>query len=116
MKRSITILCLAAIPAAIGCLNSLRADDKEEQVLPGRHLSESQVAGIALKNLPSIAQFRCEFADGTWTVLAVQKNVWGVSSVTTNSDGKIAITSTNATVVVLKVRDADGKVEPVKTP
>jgi hypothetical protein len=51
-----------------------------------------------------------------WEILEVQKGVWGVSSVTTNADGKVFVSSTNATRVVLRVLDADGKVEQVKTP
>jgi hypothetical protein len=83
---------------------------------PGRHLSERQVADIAFKALPQSSGYRFEFKDGVWDVLEVQKNVWGASSRTTNADGKITIESTNATRLVLRVRDADGKVEPIKTP
>jgi hypothetical protein len=91
------------------------ADDKEP-ILPGRHLSESQVADIAFKELPPGSSVKCEFKAGVWEILAPQRGVWGVSSRTTNTDGKITIESTNATRVVLRVRDSDGKVEPVKTP
>ena len=79
-------------------------------------MSESQVADIASSQLPQGSAYRCEFKDGVWEVLEVQKNVWGVSSRTTNAEGKITIQSTNATRVVLRVRDADGMVEPIKTP
>jgi hypothetical protein len=45
------------------------------------------------------------------------KKVFGeLRLVITNADGKVFITSTNATRVVLRVRDVDGKVEQVKTP
>ena len=87
-----------------------------DTILPGRHLSESQVADIAFSQLPQGSAYRCEFKDGVWEVLEVQKNVWGVSSRTTNVEGKVVVASTNATRVVLRVRDADGKVEPVKMP
>jgi hypothetical protein len=88
----------------------------KDAVLPGRHMSENQVAEIVFRELPKSSEFRCEFKDGKWEILEVQKGVWGVSSVTTNADGKVFVTSTNATRVVLRVRDADGKVEQVKTP
>jgi hypothetical protein len=91
------------------------ADDKDT-VLPGRHMSEHQVVEIASKELPQNSALKCEFRDGVWEILEVQKGVWGVSSVITNADGKVFITSTNATRVVLRVRDVDGKVEQVKTP
>jgi hypothetical protein len=85
-------------------------------VLPGRHMSEHQVAELVSSQLPRSSGFdyRCEFKDGTWDILEVQPKVWGVASQTTNADGKIMIHSTNATRVVLRVRDADGKVEPIK--
>ena len=79
-------------------------------------MSESQVADIAFRELPRGLSLRCEFKDGVWEILEVQPGVWGVSSRTTNTDGKITIESTNATRVVLRVKDADGKVEQVKTP
>jgi hypothetical protein len=91
------------------------ADDKDI-VLPGRHLSESQVADIAFRELPRRLHLQCEFRDGVWEVSEVKPGVWGVSSVTTNAEGRVLITSTNATRLVLKVRDADGKVEQIKTP
>jgi hypothetical protein len=91
------------------------ADDKDT-VLPGRHMSEKQVADIVFRELPSSSGFRCEFKDGVWEILEVQKDVWGVASVTTNTDGKISVRSTNATRLVLRVRDGDGKVEQVETP
>ena len=79
-------------------------------------MSERQVADIAFRELPRSSNFSFQFKDGLWEILEPQKGVWGVSSAITNSDGKIVITSTNATRVVLRVQDADGKVEPVKTP
>ena len=79
-------------------------------------MSEHQVVEIASKELPQNSALKCEFRDGVWDILEVQKGVWGVSSVITNADGKVFITSTNATRVVLRVRDVDGKVEQVKTP
>jgi len=96
-------------------LKQQSADDKDT-VLPGRHMSESQVADIAFRELPQGSHLQCEFKDGVWEILEVQPSVWGVSSVTTNADGKVFVSSTNATRVVLRVRDADGKVEQVKTP
>jgi len=114
MKRFTWILCLAAV-TAIGCKKQQSADDKDA-VLPGRHMSESQVADIAFRELPQGSHLRCEFKDGVWEISEVQPGVWGVSSVTTNADGKVFVSSTNATLVVLRVRDADGKVEQVKTP
>src|SRR5579859_4592855 len=118
MKPLTLILCLVA-SAALGCkaqpANNKAVDDKDT-VLPGRHFSEHQVADIADRELPQNQSFQCEFKDGVWEIREGQKGVWGVSSSTTNADGKITITSTNATLVVLRVNDADGTVEHVKTP
>lgn len=118
MKKSTPLIAftfLAFALAVIGCKKQQRADEKDIALF-GRHMSESQVADIAFSQLPPGSGYRCEFKDGVWEVLEVQKNVWGVSSRTTNAEGKVVIASTNATRVVLRVRDADGKVEPVNTP
>ena len=130
MKRLTWILGLAAI-IAIGCKRQQavneqgtvpgrplteqeqQAVNEKDTVLAGRHMSERQVMDIAFKELPQSSALRCEFKDGVWEILEVQKDVWGVSTVTTNADGKVFVTSTNATRVVLRVRDADGKVEQV---
>jgi len=114
MKQFTLILCLAAI-VAIGCKKQPAANDKDT-VLPGRHLSEHQVVEMAFSQLPQSSGFRCEFKDGVWEILEVQPGVFGVSSRTTNADGKITIESTNAARVALRVLDADGKIEQVKTP
>ena len=114
MKRFTCMLCLVAA-IGIGSRMPLSADDKTT-VLPGRHMSESQVADIAFRELPQSSAFQCEFNAGVWDILEIQKGVWGVSSAITNSDGKVVITSTNAARLVLRVRDADGKVELVKSP
>ena len=135
MKLFTLILCLAA-GVAVGCKKqpsaqgkdgampgqpapaavvAVSADDKNV-VLPGRHMSESQVMDIAFKELPQGSRLQCEFKEGVWDVLEVQAAVWGVASVVTNADGKVLVTSTNATRLVLRVRDADGKAEQVKTP
>ena len=87
-----------------------------DTILPGRHMSEHQVIEVAMSQLPQSSGYRCNYKDGEWEILEVQQGVWGVSSRTTNADGKITVESTNATRVVLRVQDADGKVEPVKTP
>jgi len=82
-------------------------------------MSEHQVIETAFSQFPPSSAshgFRCDFKDGVWEILEVQPDVWGVSSRTTNADGKILIESTNATRVVLRVRDTDGKIEQVKTP
>jgi len=109
MKTFISILCFAAFA-------SISAADDQDTVLPGRKMSEHQVVDLACRQLPQVSEMRCEFKDGVWNVLEVQKGVWGVSSLTTNSDGKVFIPSTNATRLVLRVSDADGKVEPVNPP
>jgi len=114
MKLFALIICLATV-AAIGCKKQVAVDDKDT-VLPGRHMSEHQVVERALSQLPQSSGYRCEFKDGVWDILEVQTGVFGVSSRTTNADGKITVESTNATRVVLRVSDADGKVEQVKTP
>jgi hypothetical protein len=92
-----------------------QAQDRDT-ILPGRHMSEQQVVDIASRELPQGIPLRCEFRDGVWHILEVQKNVWGISSATTNADGKVFITSTNPTRIVLKVHDTDGQVEQVKKP
>ncbi len=114
IKLFTLILCFAA-GAATGCKKQQSVGDKDV-VMPGRHMSEHQVADIAFRALPQSSGYRCEFKNGVWEILEVQQGIWGVSSRTTNADGKIFVTSTNATRVVLRVRDADGKVEQVKTP
>ena len=90
--------------------------DDKDTVFPGRHMSEHQVADLALSQLPKSLDFRCVFSDGVWEIQEVKQGVWGESSRTTNADGKITVESTNATRVVLRVSDADGRVESVKTP
>ena len=87
-----------------------------QTVLPGRHLSESQVAGLVFKASPQTTNFTCAFKDGVWEILEPQKGVWGIASRTTNAEGKILVRSTNATRVILRVYDADGTVEPVTPP
>jgi hypothetical protein len=115
LKSFTLILCLAAL-AGGGCKKQPQASDKET-ALPGRHMSEHQVVDIAMRELPKGWQgLGCEFKDGVWEISEIQKDVWGVSSAITNADGKVVISSTNATRVVLRIRDADGKVERVKTP
>jgi hypothetical protein len=91
-------------------------EGEQDAVLPGRHMSEHQVAILASKALPTNSKFSCEFKDGVWVVSEPQKGVWGVTSATTNADGHVFISSTNALRVVLKVRDADGAVESVNAP
>jgi len=117
MNPRIPLLITIGLVASLvfACKKHQSADDRDT-VLPGRHLSEHQVAEIASKALPQNSAIRCEFKDGVWDILEVQKDVWGISSVVTNADGKVFVTSTNATRLVLRVRDADGKVEQVKTP
>ena len=107
----IALTSLALALAVIGC-----EKQQKEITFPGRNMSESQVANIALSQLPKGSGYRFEFKDGVWEVLEVQKSIWGESSRTTNAEGKVVVASTNATRVVLRVRDADGKVEPVRTP
>jgi hypothetical protein len=114
MKKLIALLVVGLCTfVVVGCKQQPPADE-QDTVLPGRHLSEHQVADIASKALPQDAAFSCQFKDGTWEILEPQKGVWGVSSVRTNADGHVFVTSTNATRLVLRVRDADGKVEQVK--
>ena len=107
-------LTLAAC-AAVGCKKRPPAAE-QDTVLSGRHLSEHQVADIAFQALSNNAPFECRFKDGVWEIAEVQKDVSGISSIVTNADGRIFVTMTNASRVVLRVRDADGKVEPVKIP
>jgi hypothetical protein len=94
----------------------VKGDDEQGAALPGRRMSESLVADIALAELPRGSRLRCEFKAGVWEVLEVQPGVWGESSVITNAAGKVLISSTNATRVALRVRDADGMVERVPPP
>ena len=120
MKRSTWTLGLflaAVIITAIDCpgQQTQSADDKNV-VLPWRHLSESQVVDIAFRAFPQSSALQCQFKDGVWNIFDVKKDQWGVASTTTNADGHITVTSTNVMQLVLKVNDADGKAEPVKTP
>ena len=89
--------------------------DEKETVLPGRHMSESQIAEIAGRELPGIQNFSCQFTNGVWEIMDVQTGTW-VSSTTTNADGHIFVRSTHPMQLVLRVSDADGKIEQVKTP
>ncbi len=115
MKKHIALLAIGLCTfVTIGCKKQQPASP-QDTVLPGRHMSEHQVADIASKELPQTA-FSCQFKDGVWEILEPQKGVWGVDSITTNADGHVFIHSTNAMRLVLRVRDADGKVEQVKTP
>jgi hypothetical protein len=117
MKRHIALLvvglCLVA-GADFGCKKQ-QPSGEQDTVLPGRHMSEHQVADIASRELPQMA-FSCEFKDGVWEILEPQKGVWGVASATTNADGHVFIHSTNAMRLLLRVQDVDGKVEQIKTP
>lgn len=90
------------------------ADDKQT-VLSGRHMSESQVAEIAGRELSGVQDFSCQFKDGVWEVLEIQTGTW-ISSTTTNADGHIFVNSTRPAQLVLRVSDADGTIERVKTP
>src|SRR5215472_6498560 len=115
MRALTWALCLAAT-LATGCKKKNGIPAEKDAVLRGRHMSEHQVIDLALNQLPQGPAYACEFKDGVWEISEVQKNVWGVSSRTTTPEGKLVIASTNATRVVLRVRDADGKIEQVKGP
>lgn len=112
MRLFTLIICLA-VAGTVGCKKKPPVDDKD-RVLPGHHMSEHQVVDIAFRELPQNSRIQCDFKDGIWDISTVQTGVWGVSSVTTNADGKVVVSSTNAMQVVLRVRDADGKIEQVK--
>jgi len=90
------------------------ADDKKT-VLPGRHMSESQVAEIAGRELSGVPNFVCQFTNGVWEIVEFQTGTW-ISSTTTNTDGHIVVHSTHPAQLVLRVSDADGKIERIKTP
>jgi hypothetical protein len=90
------------------------ADDKQT-VLPGRHMSESQVAEIAGRELSGVQNFSCQFMDGVWEILEVQTGTW-ISSSTTNADGHIVVHSTHPAQLLLRVSDADGKIERITKP
>jgi hypothetical protein len=123
MKLMTLALCTAVIVAA-GCKKNdtsqpQKVPVEKTTVQPGRHMSEEQVMDVAFRQLQPTARgvgYQCEFNNGVWEISETQPKVWGVSSRTTNADGKIVITSTNATRLVLRIKDADGQVEQVKTP
>jgi hypothetical protein len=94
--------------------NQQPADDKQT-ILPGRHLSESQVAEIAGRELSGVQNYSCQFTDGVWQILEIQTGTW-ISSSTTNADGHIFVHSAHPEQLVLRVNDADGKIERIKTP
>ena len=76
--------------------------DEKETVLPGRHMSESQIAEIAGRELPGIQNFSCQFTNGVWEILEVKTGAW-VSSTTTNPDRHIFVRSTHPMQLVLRV-------------
>ena len=106
MKILTPILCLAAL-VAVGCTKQSAANEYDS-VLPGRHMSEHQVVDIAGRALPVGLPFRCEFTNGVWETLEIQKEK--------GADGKAIIRPNSATRVVLRIRDIDGTIEHVKTP
>jgi len=114
MNKFTSLIVLASF-TAIHCQSQPASDDKDA-VLPGRHMSEHQVVDAAVKALSKVIPISCDFKDGIWNISEVQKGVWGVSSMTTNAAGHIFVTSTNATRVIMKIRDVDGKIEPAKSP
>jgi hypothetical protein len=89
--------------------------DEKQTVLPGRHMSESQVAEIAGRNLTGVQSFSCQFTDGVWEISEIQSGTW-LSSSTTNAGGHIFVHSTHPAQLVLRVNDADGSIERIKTP
>ena len=90
------------------------ADDKQT-VLPGRHMSESQVAEIAGRELSGVQNFSCQFTDGVWEISEIKVGTW-ISSSTTNADGHILVHSTHPAQLVLRMSDTDGRIERIKTP
>jgi len=117
-KRASLVVTFLSLALAGHSWYSQAADDKDT-VLPGRHMSEQHAVDIAfemLPHLPEDARIDCQFKDGDWEIMEIQKDVWGVSSQTTNANGRIVITDTNATRVLLKVHDADGQVEKIGDP
>ena len=89
------------------------ADDKSA-VLPGRHMSESQVAEIVKRELPAIHNFSCQFTNGVWEIMKVETGSW-ISSTTTNANGHIVVHSTHPTQLILRVSDTDGKIDRIKS-
>ena len=109
--RLITLILCLAVAGVIGC----KKKQPQYEVLPGRHLSESQVLDLAaLPPSPDKTMYRVDFKDGTWEISLVQLSVWGTSSAKTNADGRVEITKTNSSQVVARIRDVDKKVEVVK--
>lgn len=91
----------------IGLTPTLKQESAEDKTTAQlkRRLSEQQVAGIVTRELPNVQHFSCEFKNGIWEIIEVQPHVWGVSAQTTNAAGNITIQSTNATRVILRVKD-----------
>jgi len=71
-----------------------------DTILPGPRMSQQQVIEAAWSQLPHNLRYLCKFKNGEWDILEVPEGV----------------APTNATRVVLRVRDTDGKVEPVQAP
>jgi len=80
--------------------STLQKDSVIQPNLSGPRMSQQQVIEAAWSQLPHNLRYLCKFKNGEWDILEVPEGV----------------DPTNATRVVLRVRDADGKVEPVQTP
>jgi hypothetical protein len=101
------LVCLVAT-VAIGCQKKNHSDE----VLPGRHMSESHAYSLALAVLPPLNQprgFMARFTNGVWEITAFPGRL---------KNGKPVLADgfpTNETVVA-RVRDTDGKVDIVNSP
>ena len=86
------IACLAVI-GIIGC----KKPDPAQTALPGRRMAEAQVLSLATTVLPpgaSSSQYDVSFKDGVWEVSCESNHV----------------------VKVVRIQDADGKIEQVDRP
>ena len=112
MKTFTLVPCFTALASIVFA-------DGQDAVQPGPMLSEYHVVDRDLIQMPRHADsnLQLEFKNGAWWVVEVRKGVQGVSSITTNSDGTVAVTYTNVTrLVPVRLPAAEGKVEPVNRP
>jgi hypothetical protein len=80
--------------------STLQKDSIIQTNLSVPRMSQQQVIEVAWSQLQQNLRYRCNFKNGEWDILEVP----------------IGVDPTNATRVVLRVRDADGQTEPVQIP
>jgi hypothetical protein len=103
-KQTISLLLACAVAlVSTGCTKKHSPDE----ILPGRHMSESQAIKLAKEALPLPTSetaknvYRLDFKNGSWEM----------SLLKTDANGQVETTGSQ---VVVRIQDADGKVEVIK--